>query len=119
MGKTYIQPGDVVTLTAPTGGVTKDVPVQIGQLLVVPTATVAEGELFEGHTRGVFSVTKAGSQAWAEGAIVYWDAAAGNFTTVATGNFQAGVAVEVVGSGAGETTGKVRLDGIGRVNEAT
>jgi predicted RecA/RadA family phage recombinase len=110
----YIQPGDVVEYTAPSGGVTKDVPVLIGQLLVIPTVTVAQTLRFNGLTRGVISVTKVGSQAWAEGAVVFWDAGNSRFTTAGAGNFQAGTAVEAVGSGSGATTGVVRLDGIGR-----
>lgn len=119
MASTYIQPGDVLNLTAPLGGVTTGVPVQIGQLVVIPQVTAAAGASFAGAVEGVWSVPKVGSQAWTVGAIVYWDDANGYFTTVATGNLQAGVAVEAVGSGAGLTTGKVRLDGVGRVQEST
>lgn len=110
----YIQPGDAVEFTAPGGGVTTGVPVMIGQLLVIPTETAAATARFRGYTRGVFRVTKVGSQAWAEGAVVFWDAGNTRFTTVGAGNFQAGIATEAIGSGATLTTGYVRLDGIGR-----
>jgi len=115
--KNYVQSDDPLEFTAPVGGVTSGVPVQIGNLLVVAAVTVLAGVRFVGKTRGVFSYTKAASQAWAEGAIVYWDGTA--FTTVAAGNFQAGVAVVATGAGAGETTGVVRLDGIARPDEDT
>jgi predicted RecA/RadA family phage recombinase len=115
--KNYLQPGKVMSFTAPTGGVVSGQPYQIGQILVIAAATVAQTLAFEGATTGVFSVTKVGSQAWAEGAIVYWDDSARKFTTVAAGNLQVGCAAEAVGSGAAETTGKVRLDGIARANE--
>lgn len=117
--RNYLQPGKVVSLTAPVGGVVAGQPYQIGQLLVIAQASVAATLKFEGMTTGVFSVTKPGSQAWAEGAIVYWDDAARKFTTVAEGNLRVGCAVEAVGSGSTEETGKVRLDGVARANEDT
>lgn len=113
------QPGDIVELTAPSGGVTSGVPVQIGQILVVPLATAAQTVKFSARITGVVSYTKVGSQAWTEGAIVYWDSGNARFTTVATGALRCGVAVVAVGSGAGETTGVVRLDGVARVQEST
>lgn len=115
----FKQPGDSIEFTAPSGGVTSGTPVLIGQLLVIPAVTAAQTIKFVGKTTGVFTVTKVGSQAWVEGAIVYWDAGNSRFTTVAAGNFRAGVATVAVGSGAGETTGVVRLDGVGRVTEDT
>ena len=117
--RNFVQPGESVEYTAPAGGVVSGRPVQIGQLLVVATVTAAEGARFNGLTVGVITYTKIGSQAWAEGAIVYWDADPGRFTTVAAGNLQVGTATEAVGAGAGETTGTVRLDGIGRSQEDT
>lgn len=113
--KKFLQPGDVLEFTAPSGGVTKDVPVLIGQLLVIPTETAAQTLRFRACVTGVFmNMPKVGSQAWAEGAVVFWDAGNSRFTTAGAGNFQAGIAVEAVGSGASATTGTVRLDGIGR-----
>lgn len=117
--KNFVQPGEAVEYTAPNGGVTSGVPVQIGQLLVIATVTAAAGARFNGLISGVISYAKAGSQAWAEGAIVYWDANPGVFTTVAAGNLQAGTAAVAVGAGADETLGVVRLDGIGRSQEDT
>lgn len=112
MGTSFIQPGETLVFTAPTGGVTKGVPVLIGALVVIPLETVAQTLPFQAAISGVHSVPKVGSQAWAEGAVVYLDNTAHNFTTVTTSNTRAGCAVEAVGSGAGETTGKVRLNGV-------
>lgn len=113
MGTSFIQPGEVLEFTAPTGGVTKGVPLMIGNLPVIPLDTVAQTLPFRGTCCGVHSVPKAGSQAWTEGAIVYLDNTNHVFTTASTSNFRAGVAAAAVGSGAGETTGLVRLNGIG------
>ena len=108
----YVQPGEVIELTAPSGGVVTGTPKQIGNVLVVPTVTAAVGIRFNALVRGVIRFTKVGSQAWAEGARVFWDVANARFTTVGAGNLLAGFAVEAVGSGATETTGVVSLSGI-------
>lgn len=117
--KNYIQPGEIIPIVAPSGGFTKGVPKQIGALLVVPTSTALVGVVTNCITRGVIEATKVGSQAWTVGARVYWDAGNSRFTTVAAAHFAAGVAVEAVGSGSGETTGVVRLDGVSRTDEDT
>jgi predicted RecA/RadA family phage recombinase len=112
MGTSYLQPGEVLEFTAPGGGVTKGVPVIIGSQIVIPIDTVAATLPFRGYTTGVHSVPKAPSQAWTEGQAVYLDSGNGRFSNATTvGFYRAGVAVEAVGSGAGETTGKVRLTG--------
>lgn len=56
MAKNYVQDGDVLTLTAPVGGVVAGVPVAIGQLVVVPLVTVAAGQPFAGRTDGVWNI---------------------------------------------------------------
>ena len=117
MASNFVQPGAVLTLTAPSGGVVSGGVYQIGMLLVVALVTAAVGEAFEGQLTGVFDVTKIGSQAWTVGALVYWDDGNSRFTTVGPGNHLAGHAVAAVGSGAGETTGRVRLDGVARPDE--
>lgn len=110
----FVQPGDVVEFTAPSGGVTVGVPKQIGQIVVVPTVTAAQDVRFNGYITGVFDLPKIGSQAWTEGAVVFWDEGNDRCTTAGAGNIQIGIAVDAVGSGASATTGRVRLDGIGR-----
>lgn len=113
MATSFIQPGCVLEFTSPTGGVTAGVPVLIGALVVIPVDTVAQTLPFRGHTEGVHSAPKTGSQAWTAGAAVYLDNTNHVFTTVSTGNTRAGVATEAVGSGAGETVGKVKLNSAG------
>jgi predicted RecA/RadA family phage recombinase len=114
----YQQPGDVLTLTAPSGGVTSGVPVEIGSWLVVPATTAAVGESFEGQLVGVFrDMPKATGETWSVGEILHWDAGNANFTATAAGNLRAGAAVAAAASG--DTTGVVRLDGVARPLEAT
>lgn len=109
--KNFQQNGEVLTLVAPSGGVVSGGVYKIGSFIVVAVADKAVDEEFEGQRRGVFSVTKVGSQAWTQGAPVYWDNGNTRFTTTSGGNTLAGAAVEAVGSGSGETTGVVLLDG--------
>lgn len=107
----YKGPGDVLTLTAPSGGVVSGTPYLIGALLVVATATVAEGEEFQGKRSGVFdTMPKATSQTWDEGAILYWDDGAEKFTTTAGENTPVGCAAAAAGSS--DTTGTVLLSGV-------
>jgi predicted RecA/RadA family phage recombinase len=107
--KNFVQPGESIEFTAPSGGVTSGVGVLIGDLLVIATVTAAEGARFNGLVEGVITHTKPGSQAWTEGQGLYWDDGAKKFTTSASGNKFAGYAVVAVGSGSGETTGTVLL----------
>jgi predicted RecA/RadA family phage recombinase len=107
----YQQEGDILTLVAPSGGVVSGGVYKIGSFIVVAAAAVAQTLPFEGKRRGVFRVTKVGSQAWTQGVPVYWDNGNTRFTTTSGGNTLAGAAVEAVGAGAGETTGVVLLDG--------
>jgi predicted RecA/RadA family phage recombinase len=109
MATNFIQPGECLTLTAPTGGVTAGTPVLIGALLVVPTTTVAQTLPFEGCTMGVFTLPKATGATWSEGQLLYWDDTAKKCTPTATSNTRIGCAVAAAASG--DTTGKVRLNG--------
>lgn len=113
MAKNWIQHDDPVEYTAPVGGVVTGTVYLIGTVLVLANFTAAAAAKFTGTTRGVISYAKAGSQAWTEGAAVYWDDSAKVFTTTSSGNTKAGTAYEAVGAGAGLTTGKIRLNGIG------
>ena len=111
----YSQPGEVLEVTAPSGGVVSGTAYKIGDLVGIATVTAAQTEKFSFFVGpGVVSYSKPGSQAWAELVKVYWDDSAKNFTTTSGGNTLVGVAARVVGSGLTETTGYVRLDGVAR-----
>jgi predicted RecA/RadA family phage recombinase len=117
--KNYEHDGIVLPFTAPSGGVTSGVGYQIGQAVVVATATKLINETFEGVVRGVVDVAKP-QEAWAsQGLPIYYDASAKKFTTTSTGNRLVGCNLEVVGSGATELVGVVYLDGAIRLDEAT
>lgn len=108
--KTFVQPGDVLTFTAPSGGVTAGTGVKIGDILVIPTMTAAVGEKFTGVRTGVVEHAKFSAQAWTEGQQVNWDDINKRFTTVTTGNFKAGVALAVAANPT--ATGQVVLSGV-------
>lgn len=81
MATNYIQPGQVLTLTAPAGGVVSGTGYLIGALFVVALNKADAGEEFEGQCTGVWNLTKTSAEAWTEGAAIYWDATAGEATT--------------------------------------
>lgn len=115
--KTFIQPADVITLPAPTGGVVPGGVYRINQLVLVACDAVAQTLPADFKRTGIFQVTKVGSQAWAIGQLVYWDNANSRFTTAsATGLTPCGFVASVTGAGAGETTALVLLDGACRAN---
>lgn len=115
--KNFVQPGNTLTVAAPYDVEAGD-GVKVGQIFGVASGTAAETEKVEIATVGVFTLDKAGSQAWTVGALVYWDDGNRRCTTTATSNLLIGVAVAAVGSGAGETLGRVRLNGAYRADEA-
>ena len=75
--------GDVLTLTAPSGGVVSGTAYLIGALFGVAVVTAAEGEKFAFARKGGFKFQKTTSQAWAEGDPLYFDPATGKLTSVA------------------------------------
>jgi len=86
-------------------GVGVKIGVRIGVTLVAIAATTGVGAV---AMEGVFKVAKATSQAWTQGAIIYWDDTAKNFTTTSSGNTAAGYVFEPAGSS--DTTGIVKLN---------
>lgn len=107
--KTYVQPGNTITLTAPYAVAAGD-GLLVGSIFGVAAGAAALGETVETTLVGVFDLTKVGSQAWIAGAKVYWDNTNKRCTAVATDNTLIGVATEAVASGAGDTIGRVRLN---------
>jgi len=108
--KTYVQPGNTITLTAPYD-VTSGDGLLVGAIFGIASGDALTGAEVEVVTTGVFDVTKAASQAWAVGDKVYWDNTNRVATKTATANTLIGVAVLAVGGTASETTGRVRLNG--------
>lgn len=105
--KNYVQPGNSLTVAAPSGGVKAGDPVAIGSLRGFAATTAAEGEDVAISRVGVFDVTKETGAAWAVGDKVYLKAGTTTFNKTATSNTLFGFAAEPAASG--DTTGKIVL----------
>jgi len=105
--KTYIRDGDRIPLTAPAGGVVAGRGYLIGDLVVVALSTAVAGATFTAQAEGVIEHAKVSAQAWAEGAAIYWDNTAFNFTTTVGSNKKAGHAAAVALNPS--ATGLIRL----------
>lgn len=90
--KNYVKTGDLLTLTAPAGGVVSGLTYKIGVAIVIATTTVAATLPFVGKANGEFDIPAATGQAWAEGALLYWDDTAKVYTTTVGSNQKAGYA---------------------------
>ena len=108
--KNYVQPGNTITLTAPYAVSSGD-GLLVGSIFGVAAGTAALGEAVEAALTGVYDLKKVASQAWAAGDKVYWDNTAREATKTTTSNTLIGVAVVAVAGGAGDTIGRVRLNG--------
>lgn len=107
--KNFISDGDTLTITA-GADVTSGSVVVVGAAIGIAASDIASGAEGTLVLEGVFDIPKAPSQAWALGAAVYWDGVNAQATTQAEDNALLGIAALAVGSGAGETTGRVRLN---------
>jgi predicted RecA/RadA family phage recombinase len=108
--KNYIQPGNIITVTAPAGGVTSGAGLLVGNLFGIATADATAGADVEIATTGVFDLPKAVNATFTEGQRVSWDAANAQTAAPATGMIPVGLATEAAANGT--TTARVRLDGV-------
>lgn len=103
----YVQPGRVLDLVAPAGGVVGGKTYKIGSIIAIATTTKPEGVPFAGLVEDVSDVDAKTAQAWATGVTIYWDDAAKVYTTTAGGNTKAGYAV--ADKDAAAATGRIKL----------
>ena len=108
--KNYVSKGDYLTFTS-GATIASGAAVQLGSIFGIATGDIANGAKGTIALTGVYTLTKAPSQSWSVGDKVYWDSTNWYATKTTTGNTLIGAAVEAVGGGAGDTTGKVRLNG--------
>ncbi|MBC7286006.1 DUF2190 family protein [Hoeflea sp.] len=106
--KNFVQPGATITFTAAAPVASGD-GVLMGTLFGVASTSAEIGMPFEAALSGVFSLPKE-AVVMTAGAAVYWNATAGNATTVATGNKLIGATTEAATSGA--TAARIRLNGV-------
>ena len=75
MTTAYIQPGDVVEATAPSGGITAGTGLLVGAARFgVALNTAAEGATVQIKKTGIFTMAKTSALAIAVGDVLYWDA---------------------------------------------
>ncbi len=99
----YSKSGDVITVTAPVGGVVSGVPVLIGAALFgIPAVTAAAGESFELLRKAQAPLPKAAALAITAGDQLYWDNTAKVLNKTASGNTL--VAIAVLDALAADTT---------------
>jgi predicted RecA/RadA family phage recombinase len=110
--KNFIAPGNRLTITA-GADIASGAGVLVGSIFGVAETAIANGAQGVIVLEGIVDLPKAPSQAWTVGALIYWDAANSRCTNVAGSLKLIGIAAAAVGGGAGETTGRVRLNGAG------
>jgi predicted RecA/RadA family phage recombinase len=103
--KNFVQSGRMLTLTAPSGGVSSGAGVLSGSIFGVAAFDAAEGAEVEVATEGVFELPKTTGTAWTVGLPIFWNDTTKKAAT--TGDLQIGVAVAAVGSSA--AVGLVKL----------
>jgi len=109
--KTYIQNGQVITVTTPAGGIASGDGLIVGNIFGVAAYSAAEGDPLELATTGVYKLPKATAAVLTVGARVAWDNTAKNINVFGAGRFPVGIATEAAGNGI--TSVAVRLDGVG------
>lgn len=107
--RNYVQPGDTVTLIAPTA-LASGQPFAVGAIFGVAAYAADSGAQVEAKRTGVFDeMPKTTGQAWQVGARLFWDAATKKLTTTEVENLFVGAALAAADSSA--TTGRVLLAG--------
>lgn len=96
MASNFSQPGCVVTVAAPSGGVTSGSLVVVGRIVGVAMTTAAEGDPVEVATEGVFTLAK-GASVTSPGVPVYHSS--GLVTPTASTNKEVGLALQAKGIG--------------------
>ena len=106
--KNYSQPGEDVDVVTPSGGMTAGLAYLIGVMFGFANLKTAAGAPNVLSRKGIYkTVPKATGAAWAQGALLYWDDTAKNFTTTAGSNKKVGAAA--VAALSGDATGDVLL----------
>ena len=105
----FVQEGDAVTIAAPAA-LASGQGVLVGSLFGVAANVAASGADVVLRTEGVFDLTAESAATATVGAKAYWVAATSLVNATASGNKLIGVFT--VAKASGETTARVRLDGI-------
>lgn len=107
--KNFVQPGDVLPLTAPYALATAGLGFLVGSIFAVALSAAENGAAVEGAVSGVFDLAKATGTAWTVGVRIYWDDTAKNCTTNAAAGANKLIGVAVAAAASGDTVGRVKL----------
>ena len=115
MAGNFVQPGDVIQVTAGSTISAGDV-VRVGQILGVALTDIANGATGSVAIKGVFTVAKVSAAVIAQGESLTWDSSASAFddnaATPATGDVTGAAAVAMEAAGNGVTSMDVMFTGI-------
>lgn len=108
MATNYIQPGDVISLTAPYA-VASGAGLLVGSLFGVALSAAANGASVQAQRVGVRTLPKLQADDVTAGAKLYWDNTNKRLTLTSSGNTLVGAATAAAGTSA--TTVSALLDG--------
>lgn len=108
MATNYVQPGKVLSFTAPYDR-TSGQGFQVGSIFAVALGTALSGAAVEGQIDGVWTLAKTSAQAWTVGQKIYWDNSNKRCDSDSTVGQLIGVASAVAANPS--STGNVRLNG--------
>lgn len=108
--KNYIRESRMITVAAPSGGLSAVAGVVIGNLFGIAASNVLVGEQVAISTEGVYELPRLANAVIAAGARVCRDDTAKQINVPATGCYPVGIAIEAAGNSV--ATVRVRLDGV-------
>ncbi len=106
--KNFVQPGETITVQAPTGGIVSGAAVSIGSLFGVAAFSSPAAAPVEIVTEGVFDLSKTSGDTFNAGDKAYWNDTTKLVTSTATSNLWIGVVTQ--GANGGAATVRVRLN---------
>lgn len=109
MAKNYIQPGNVIDVTAGSN-ISSGAAIVVGTILAVALVDIANGESGSAQIEGVFELPKLSTAVITAGQKLIWDVSASQFivAAAATGDLD-GCAVAIEAAGNGTTTVLAKL----------
>ena len=108
--KNFVQSGDLITVTSPSGGVTSGDGVIVGSLFGVAASSMPAGGSVTLSTRGVYDLPKTTTSTFTSGTVVSFDISLKKCRNSGSGLYPIGVAVADAAGSAAKV--RVRLDGV-------
>ncbi|WP_018261354.1 DUF2190 family protein [Methylobacterium sp. WSM2598] len=108
--KNFLKSGHTMTVTLAAAAASGDLILQ-GTMFGVAATSGGIGDAIEIACGGIYTLAKAGSQAWTQGAALYWDATNKVATTSSASGANTKIGVAALAAQSADTTGLVRLNG--------